>query len=106
VEILVLAIIKSFGVLSVAKFSAVVGLVWGFLMGLMVLVAGSLIPADLTGTGMLGGGGGMTAGVVGFVVMIIVGGVGGFIGGAIMAVIYNIVLHVVGGIEMHLEYKT
>jgi hypothetical protein len=106
VDILVLAVIKKFGVLSVAKFTAVVGLVWGFLMGLMVLLMGSLIPADLTGTGMMGGGAGMIAGVVGFVVMIIVGGVGGFIGGAIMAVIYNIVLHVIGGIEMHLEYKT
>jgi hypothetical protein len=106
VDILVLAVIKKFGVLSVAKFCAVVGLVWGFLMGLMVLLAGSLIPADLTGTGMLGGGGGMIVGVVGFVVMIIVGGVGGFIGGAIMAVIYNVVLHIVGGIEMHVEYRT
>jgi hypothetical protein len=104
VDIVVLAVIKSFGVLSVAKFSAVVGLVWGFLMGLGVLFAGTMIPADLTGAGMPGGG--MIVGVVGFVVLIIVGGVGGFIGGAIMAVIYNIVLRIIGGIEMHLEYKT
>jgi hypothetical protein len=103
VDIVVLAVIKSFGILSVAKFSAVVGLVWGFLMGLGVLLAGTILPSD-----MLGGlpGGGMIVGVVGFVIMIIVGGVGGFIGGAVMTVIYNIVLRIVGGIEMHLEYKT
>jgi hypothetical protein len=37
--------------------------------------------------------------------MIIIGGVGGFIWGAVAAVIYNIILGAIGGIEMDLEVK-
>ena len=39
------------------------------------------------------------------IVMIIIGGVGGFISGAIGAIIYNIILGAIGGIEMDLEAK-
>ena len=45
------------------------------------------------------------AGIVGFILMIIIGGIGGFIWGAIVAVIYNIILGAIGGIEMDLEVK-
>jgi hypothetical protein len=38
--------------------------------------------------------------------MVIIGGVVGFIGGAIVAVIYNIVLGAMGGVELDLEIKT
>jgi hypothetical protein len=68
--------IKSFGVMSVAKFVAVIGLVWGFVMGIVIGigVGGS---AALMGAHALGIG----AGIVGFVLMIVIGGVGGFIWG-------------------------
>jgi len=93
--------IKQFGVLSVAKFSAVIGLIWGFVMGLVVaLGAGSMAPA--MGAGALGAG----VGIAGFIMMIIIGAVGGFVGGAIIAFVYNIVLGVIGGIEMDLEAKS
>jgi len=92
--------IRSFGVVSVGKFCAVIGLVWGFLMGIMIAVGigGS---AALMGARALGIG----AGIVGLVVMIVIGAVGGFIWGAILAVIYNIILGAIGGIEMDLEAK-
>jgi len=90
--------IKSFGVVSVGKFCAVIGLVWGFLMGIFVA---------LGGVAMMGGhaGLGIGVGIVGFLIMLVIGAVGGFIWGAILAVIYNIILGAIGGIEMDLEAK-
>jgi hypothetical protein len=92
--------IKSFGVLSVGKFCAVIGLIWGFLVGLMVAVGiggiGSMMGSHALGIG---------AGIMGLIVMIIIGGIGGFISGAIGAIIYNIILGAIGGIEMDLETK-
>jgi hypothetical protein len=92
--------VKSFGVVSIGKFCAVIGLVWGLLMGLMVAIG-------LGGMGSVMGsqGLGIEAGIVGLVVMIIIGGVGGFISGTIGAIIYNIVLGAIGGIEIDLEMK-
>jgi hypothetical protein len=92
--------IKQFGVLSVAKFSAVIGLIWGFVMGLVVaLGAGSM--AAVMGAPLLGVG----AGFAGLIIMIILGGIFGFVGGAVIAFVYNIVLGFIGGIEMDLELK-
>jgi hypothetical protein len=93
--------IKSFGIVSVGKFCAVIGLVWGFMMGIMVAigVGGSVA---MMGSQALGAG----AGIVGLILMIIIGGVGGFIWGAIAAVIYNVILGAIGGIEMDLEVKS
>lgn len=93
-------LIKSFGVLSVAKFSAIIGLIYGLVLGLLLLVGiggmGSMLGFQSLGIG---------AGIVGLIALIIIGGIGGFIGGAIMAVIYNIILGAIGGIEMELETK-
>jgi hypothetical protein len=93
--------IKSFGVVSIGKFFAVIGLVWGFLMG-CVIALGIGGAASMMGSLTLGIG----AGIVGLILMIIIGGIGGFIWGAIMAVIYNIILGAIGGIEMDLELKS
>jgi len=48
---------------------------------------------------------GIGAGLLGLVFMVIIGGVIGFIGGIIVAIVYNIVLGAMGGIEMDLEAK-
>jgi hypothetical protein len=92
--------IKQFGVLSVAKFSAVIGLLWGLIMGLCLLLgfggAASAMGPQALGIGV---------GIVGLVMMIILGGIFGFISGAIIAYVYNIVLGAIGGIEMDLEQK-
>jgi hypothetical protein len=92
--------IKQFGVMSVAKFFAVFGLVWGFFMGLVLALG-------LGGMGSVMGGAalGIGAGIAGLVVMVILGGIFGFIGGAIVAIVYNIVLGAIGGVEMDLEAK-
>lgn len=93
--------IKQFGVMSVGKFFAVFGLVWGVIMGLFVAIG-------VGGTSALMGSAevGLGAGIVAFFMMIIVGGVAGFIGGAVVALVYNLVLGATGGIEMDLELKT
>jgi hypothetical protein len=93
--------IKQFGVVSVAKFFAVFGLIWGFFMGLF-LAFGIGRMASVFGAQMLGVG----AGIVGLILMMILGAIFGFIGGAIIAIVYNIVLGATGGVEMDLEVKT
>jgi len=92
--------IKQFGIVSIGKFFAVFGLVWGFLMGIL-LAAGLGGMGSVLGSHALGIG----AGLVGLVIMVIQGGVGGFIAGAIVAVIYNIVLGAMGGVELDLEVR-
>jgi hypothetical protein len=93
--------IKQFGVVSVGKFCAIFGLVWGFFMGIFLVIGlGSM--GSVMGTQALGIG----AGLAGLVFMVIVGGVVGFIGGVIVAILYNLVLGAMGGIEMDLEAKT
>jgi hypothetical protein len=93
--------IKQFGIISVGKFFAVFGLIWGFFVGIF-------LAAGLTGMGSVFGAHalGIGAGLVGLIIMVILGGVAGFIGGAIVAVVYNIILGATGGIEMDLEVKT
>ena len=93
--------IKQPGIVSVGKFFAVFGLVWGFFAGIS-LAAGLGGMGSVMGTPAIGIG----AGLVRLVIMVVVGGVFGFIGGVIAAVVYNIVLGAMGGIEMGLEVKT
>jgi len=92
--------IKQLGIVSVAKFFAVFGLVWGFIMGFFA-AAGVSGMGSVMGTHALGFAGGLV--VLGLVT--IMGGVFGFIGGAVVAFIYNLVLGATGGIEMELEVK-
>src|SRR5512137_885041 len=92
--------IKQFGIVSVGKFFAVFGLVWGFFVG-MFLAAGLGGMGSVLGSHALGIG----AGLAGLVIMVIAGGVGGFIAGAIVAIIYNIILGAMGGVELDLEVK-
>jgi len=93
-------IVKQLGIVSVGKFFAVFGLVWGFFMGIILAAGlggmGSAFGAPAVGIG---------AGLLGLLFMIIIGGVIGFIGGVIVAIVYNIVLGAMGGIEMDLEAK-
>ena len=91
--------VKHLGVLSVAKFCAIIGLIWGIVMGIVVAIGVQRWSAYM-GVSPAG------SGIFAFIFMIIIGLVGGFIGGAIVAFIYNIVLDVIGGIELDLEVKT
>jgi hypothetical protein len=92
--------IKQFGVISVGKFFAVFGLVWGFFAGI-ILAAGLGGIGTVLGSHTLGFG----AGLFGLIFMVIIGGIIGFIGGAIVAIIYNIVLGAMGGVELDLEVR-
>ena len=93
--------IKKFGVVSVAKFFAVFGLIWGFFMGVALAFGlgrmGSAFGTHIPGFGF---------GIIGLIIMIVLGGIFGFIGGAIVAFVYNVVLGAIGGVEMDLEAKT
>jgi len=91
--------IKKFGVLSVAKFCAVFGLIWGIVMGIIVAIGRQRWAAYM---GITPAG----SGIVSFIFMVIIGIVAGFVGGAIVAYIYNLILGATGGIEMDLEVKT
>jgi len=87
--------------MSIAKFLALFGLVWGFFLGLFMAV----------GRGLMALGGGyhplwFGTGVIGLIVTTVAGGVFGFIGGAIIAAVYNNLSGTLGGIEMDLEAKT
>lgn len=92
--------IRQFGAVSVGKFFAVFGLVWGCIMGLFVAIgvggASAMMGSPVVGAG---------AGLVAFMLAVTGGGILGFIGGVIVAVMYNIVLGASGGIEMDLEVK-
>ncbi|MFA6332144.1 MAG: hypothetical protein WCX22_04255 [Methanoregula sp.] len=92
--------IKQFGIVSVGKFFALFGLVWGFLMGFVVAVGVSSM-GSVMGTHALGFAGGLVA----LCIMTIIGGVIGFIGGAVVAIIYNLVVEATGGVELDLEVK-
>jgi hypothetical protein len=75
--------IKKFGVLSTALFIGIVGLVWGFLAGILLLAGyarGYLASGD---TAIF------SSGITGFLLMIAYGFIGGMIGGAVTALVYN-----------------
>jgi hypothetical protein len=90
-----MAILKSVGVLSIAKicavFSAIMGVIYGLLMA---AVLGPM--AEALGVPALGAGGGILALVMG----IIFGAIFGFVIGAISAIIYNVLASVLGGIRL------
>jgi hypothetical protein len=93
-------IIKSFDVLSVAKFCAILGLIWG-------VVAGIFLLAGISGMGQMMGSQafGIGAGILGLILMVVIGGIGGFIAGAVGAIIYNVILGLIGGVGVELETK-
>jgi len=93
-------IIRQFDIVSVGKFFAVFGLVWGFIMGFFVAAGVSSM-----GTGMGMHALGFAGGLVMLGIVTIVGGIIGFIGGAVIAFIYNVVLGATEGLEMDMEVK-
>ena len=89
--------LKSIGIMSAAKVSAVLGLIYGVVMAIVILAGGSM--AGVAGLGMMGA----AMGAVGAVMAIVVGLIGGFISGAIGAFLYNIVAKYVGGVQLDLK---
>ena len=96
-------IVKRIGVLSVGKvlgsLYVALGLMIGGLMSLISVIGVAAGANDAGPAGLLIGAGAI-------VVIPIFYGVIGFVGGIIMAVLYNVVASVVGGIEIELSHET
>ena len=92
-------VLKSIGVASCAKLMgamyAAIGLILGAIFALLALLG--------AGLGGDAGAAGMMFGVGAVVFLPIFYGVLGFIGGALMALVYNVVAGIAGGLELELE---
>lgn len=88
-----MTVIKSIGVLSVAKISGAIGALVGLVIGIPVAVV-----VYFTGSSWQLG----AAGWVALVALPLLYGAVGFIGGALYAWLYNVVSGWVGGIEVDL----
>ncbi len=98
--------IKRFGVISVAKFTAVLTALYGLLIGIIAAFSGRFDPVaaglghDVPGTiGLIG----LGVGIV--VLFVLAAALIGFIAGAILAVLYNIAFSTTGGIEVELDIE-
>ncbi|MDE1873920.1 MAG: hypothetical protein KGI04_02255 [Candidatus Micrarchaeota archaeon] len=89
--------IKKLGVMSVAKIEGVIGVVVGFIIGILVFLVGSAA-SSIAGTSSLGG-----LGALSLIIFPIVYGIMLFIFGAVIAWVYNMVAGEIGGIQIDLE---
>ena len=98
-------VIKSMGVMSVAKMFgalyAVMGLIGGAIMSVVAMVGG--LAAMQSEMGAQGGAFGMLFGVGAIILFPLIYGALGFIFGAIAAFIYNIVAGIAGGIRIEVQ---
>lgn len=86
--------------MSISKFFAVIGLIWGFLAGI-ILLASYIEGYISTGQSSL-----VITGLSGLGLMVVYGVIGGLIGGAIIAFVYNRFLGSAHGIKMDLETRS
>jgi uncharacterized membrane protein len=93
-----MTVLKHVGVVSVAKIMAVMGLVFGFIMGIFAGILTSALGAIVPGGGGLAAG----IGIMSIIFATIAGAIGGFICGAVLAFLYNLFAGLVGGIELEL----
>jgi hypothetical protein len=91
--------IKKLDVLSIAKFFALIGFVWGFLAGI-ILIASYIQGYIANGDAAL-----IQSGLLAVGLMVVYGVIGGIIGGTVIAFLYNRVLGAKHGIRMELDAK-
>ena len=91
-------LLKKVGVMSVAKVSAVIMAIIGFIEGILFAAFGTMMGSLAGATAIALSGFGLFA----IVIFPIMGDISGFIGGAIGAALYNFVADKMGGIEMEL----
>lgn len=97
-----MVIVRKCDEMSVAKFFAVFGMIWGILMGVLLALnigAGASVMGlgiDRSGVAMIGG----------FFTMIVVGAILFFVTGLVVAFVYNIVAKKTGGLKMTVEITT
>jgi hypothetical protein len=93
-----MSVLKHVGVLSVAKITALIGLVFGLIFGICYGILLSAIPPVTTGFHPFRAFGGVALVLLG----VVLGVVGGFIHGAIMGFLYNVFAGWIGGVEIDL----
>jgi hypothetical protein len=98
-------VLQRLGVLSTGKVMgimyAILALIVAIPYGLILLIVGASTSGGPGGGQMAGAMAGM--GICMVVLLPVIYGVAGFIGGIIMAALYNVVVRMVGGIEMELD---
>ncbi|MDD1664939.1 MAG: hypothetical protein LUQ32_06255 [Methanomicrobiales archaeon] len=97
-----MSVLKHVGVLSVAKITALFGLVFGLVYGIIFAVFASTLLMIMPMASSLGAAGAGGVGAVIVVLMAIAGAVGGFIYGAVVAFLYNVFAGWVGGVQVDL----
>jgi hypothetical protein len=96
------SVLKHVGVLSVAKITALFGVIFGLIYGILFSVFAAAFVSLMPGVSGLGP---LAAGGIGIVLVIltaIVGAIGGFIYGAVVAFLYNVFAGWIGGVEIDL----
>lgn len=88
-------VIKRIGVLKLGIFQGCMGVLFGLLAGVIVMLFGSMI-GQASGSASLG----MLGGAAALIMLPIIYGIGMFIAGIIGAAIYNLVANLVGGVEI------
>lgn len=94
-------LVKKLGVMSVAKFGAIIGMIIGIINGILLAINVGSSAALIGGSMFLGVG----SGIMTFCINVILGTFFGFLGGAVIAFIYNFALGEMGGIEVELEVR-
>jgi len=97
-----MTVLRHVGVLSVAKISALLGLVFVLVYGIIFAVFARALAMVMPAAAGLGAAGTGGSGAVVVILMVIAGAVGGFIYGAVIAFLYNIFAGWVGGVEIDL----
>jgi len=86
--------LKKIDVMSLAKISTILGVVFGFILGILETIAYILAPSTPTYAAL---------GFLAVIIFPIVYAIIGFVGGVITAFIYNIVAERIGGITVDLQ---
>ena len=89
--------------MSMGKVYAVLGALYGLLLGIPWACAASMMGSAISQYGGSGGAGMAGVGVAAIIIGPIMGAIGGFIGGIITAFVYNLVAGWVGGVEMEFD---
>lgn len=91
--------IKKIGVFSLAKIQGVTMAIFGLLAGIFIALPGALLGAASSGKLAFGAG----FGIASVIIIPIIYGIMGFIAGALGAFIFNVVVKMVGGLEVELD---
>ncbi|MEM4598829.1 MAG: hypothetical protein QW400_04040 [Candidatus Diapherotrites archaeon] len=96
-------VLRKIGVLSCAKVMAVLYAILYFIAGLFMALGFGLLGAATGGISPEAGGTLAGLGILSVIIFPIIGLISGFIAGAIIAFLYNLIVGIIGGIEIELQ---